>query len=364
MCRVIATLGVCLSAAVFPASAETLVVPRDFSSIQDAVNAAERGDTIRIEEGEYEESVQLKSRISLIGAGRDFVTIRAKSEDGPVLSADRCEDVTVRGLTLELISEEGLGRALSDEAPVCRVRYGSIVITDCEIRGSRVSGIAFEMSGHSIVDNCYVHNNAWSGILVRWGARATIRNSYCVENGRSGISFFSGGSGIAEDNTASENRVHGISVVGKDSAPILRRNECNDNGRNGIYYADNAGGEASGNSCERNGSQGISISGSETKPLIADNKIRRNKVAGVGYARGATSDQIKSKREEIAQAWLELLFHDEEFESLENVVQRLRDEKSRFSGGAWELPSFYQFLVPPVKEIKGAAEQDFFCESR
>ena len=45
------------------------------SKIQDAVDAAESGDTVAVAEGEYNESIQIKEGIALRGAGPELTAI-------------------------------------------------------------------------------------------------------------------------------------------------------------------------------------------------------------------------------------------------------------------------------------------------
>jgi pectin methylesterase-like acyl-CoA thioesterase len=60
------------------AEARTIVVPRDYQKIQDAVNAAVGGDTIFVQAGTYNEGVVIFNKsISLIGEGAGNTTINA-----------------------------------------------------------------------------------------------------------------------------------------------------------------------------------------------------------------------------------------------------------------------------------------------
>jgi pectin methylesterase-like acyl-CoA thioesterase len=47
----------------------------DFSNIQDAINAAASGDTITVAAGTYNETVTLKSDITLLGVGADEAAV-------------------------------------------------------------------------------------------------------------------------------------------------------------------------------------------------------------------------------------------------------------------------------------------------
>jgi len=58
-------------------AASTIVVPRDFPTIQAAVNAAAPGDTIRVDSGTYREEVVIEKDLTVRGAGAGATIIRA-----------------------------------------------------------------------------------------------------------------------------------------------------------------------------------------------------------------------------------------------------------------------------------------------
>jgi pectin methylesterase-like acyl-CoA thioesterase len=60
-----------------PAKAEprNIVVPDDYPTIQEAINAASYGDTIFVKEGTYYEHITISKSISLVGEKRDTTVI-------------------------------------------------------------------------------------------------------------------------------------------------------------------------------------------------------------------------------------------------------------------------------------------------
>lgn len=61
-----------------PAEARTvLVVPRDYATIQAAVNAAAPGSTVRVEPGTYTEQLVIDKDLTLTGAGADGTVVKA-----------------------------------------------------------------------------------------------------------------------------------------------------------------------------------------------------------------------------------------------------------------------------------------------
>lgn len=86
----------------FPGTAEAqkkrIVVPRDFSTIQEAVDAAPRGSTINVLEGTYEEELVLDKDLTLKGEGADGTIIKAPPTLTPFARDTRNENPVVAGV--------------------------------------------------------------------------------------------------------------------------------------------------------------------------------------------------------------------------------------------------------------------------
>ena len=69
-----------------PQSPRTIIVALDgsgdFTSIQEAVDAAKKGDTVFLKAGQYPQDVTIhsKEKVKLVGAGRDQVTLLGREE--------------------------------------------------------------------------------------------------------------------------------------------------------------------------------------------------------------------------------------------------------------------------------------------
>ncbi|GJM23314.1 MAG: hypothetical protein DHS20C15_32290 [Planctomycetota bacterium] len=103
--RCLAVVLTILSALATPTSAQTtLRVPKDFATIQQAVDAAEDGDTIRISKGTYPEYVQIigLSDLTVIGLGRPVIDGGTVFLGGEVTSGGllllNCSNVLIKGL--------------------------------------------------------------------------------------------------------------------------------------------------------------------------------------------------------------------------------------------------------------------------
>ena len=77
------------------AESKTITVPDDFPTIQEAVNAADPGDTIFVKRGYYVENPVVNKSVSLIGEDRDTTVIDVTA--GLKVESD---NVTIKGLTI------------------------------------------------------------------------------------------------------------------------------------------------------------------------------------------------------------------------------------------------------------------------
>ncbi|WP_165076711.1 lectin like domain-containing protein, partial [Methanogenium sp. MK-MG] len=85
--------NVCIKAHTSPA----IVVPLDYSTIQEAVDAAVSGDTIVVESGTYPEELELDKPITLLGVG---MPVLATPENGIGMECE-ADNITIAGFTFD-----------------------------------------------------------------------------------------------------------------------------------------------------------------------------------------------------------------------------------------------------------------------
>jgi parallel beta-helix repeat protein len=132
-------------------AAETINVPRDFATIQAAVNAAAKGDTISVAAGIYFENLTVSKSVSIEGAGKEATTIdgsAGRARQLPTVLIKSTQGVTIKGFT---------------------------------IQGGR-RGIQVEQATGVMIENNKVQRNARQGILITAGAQAEIRHNEVLEN--------------------------------------------------------------------------------------------------------------------------------------------------------------------------------------
>jgi hypothetical protein len=99
-----------------------------YATIQDAVDAAPLGATVRICDGTWYENVEINRSVTLEGVGPARSIIDG-SEANPVVSVQSRADVTLRGLTLQ----HGVGWSGGGGIFLSRVP-GSLTVDDCVVR--------------------------------------------------------------------------------------------------------------------------------------------------------------------------------------------------------------------------------------
>jgi len=166
----------------------------DYIRIQDAIDNATNGDTIRVFEGTYYERVRVNITVSLIGNGSDVTTIDRGERNGDVVR-----------ITADHVNFSGF-----------RITGGNI----------RRTGIAVESEHcHIFMNNC---SNNFYGIYVRPSSNHTITDNICENNSRGGIFLDRSSKCTITNNTCSRNMI-GIGIASSTYC-LLTNNAMHMNG--------------------------------------------------------------------------------------------------------------------------------------
>lgn len=227
-------------------SPQTITVALDgsgeFSSIQEAVDSAGKGDTVLIKAGVYPQDLTIhsKERIKIIGAGVEKVVLQGRGQMVGVLHVGKwpygAMDIEISGLTINEHGGHALGifnghritlRHLHVKGMVFSQQVQDVRIEDCVIDGSETTGAHFADSqavlvGNVIHDNDYgvnvtgkssvrlEHNvitrSLFEGVVVGDQSAAVLVNNTLVKNG-SGAAFLGASRIEAMGNIVSFNRV-------------------------------------------------------------------------------------------------------------------------------------------------------------
>lgn len=246
-----------------PVKAEprTIIVPDDYPTIQEAINAANLGDTVSVRNGTYYEHIVVNKSISLIGENKEN-TIIDGSRNGTVISVT-ADYVSISGLTIQngyhiphitygikvgeweggcnnvtvhdnIISDNDMGIFLYyssnsivfDNLVFNNYRGIDIVLSnDNHIEGNSLFnnevGVVIGSDANSnMIHNNEIYNNSFCGISVGWSTHNKIVGNMLSCNNEAGIRLdASNHSNIIGNHLASNHR-YGIVLFGSNSNTV------------------------------------------------------------------------------------------------------------------------------------------------
>jgi len=162
----------------------TIVVPDNYTTIQEAIDAANTGDTIYVRNGTYYENLFIKKTISLVGENPEITII-----DGSKANASFSPTVYLYGEDVK-----------------------DVRICNFTIRGSNNAwGIYILFQANTYIDNNIIANNS-GGIVADFSDNNTFINNTVINNKSEGVLFFYSSENTMKDNTISGNKYNfGIS---------------------------------------------------------------------------------------------------------------------------------------------------------
>jgi len=229
----------------------TIVVALDgtgeFRSIQEAIDAARNGDTIRIKAGRYSEDVIVhsKERLTIIGESRDRVIVLGRDRFGAFHVGKwpyGAEQIAISGLTIKDRSGlamgiyNGRGIVLHDvrvEGTLFGQQVRDVRVEKCDLGGSETTGVQFADSeavliGNRIHDNDHgvtasgtsrvrlerniITRNLFEGVVVTDRAEAVLLSNTIAKNG-GGAAF------LSESRNEVTGNIIGLNKVGVVIAP-------------------------------------------------------------------------------------------------------------------------------------------------
>jgi len=226
----------------------------DYTSIQDAINAASNGDTIFVFSSTYYENIVINKSISLIGEDRNN-TIIDGSGVGDVVNIT-AEWVNISGFT---IRNSGGGS------------YAGIEI----------------YSSFNVIYNCNISNNN-AGIYVYNSTNNSIHDCNVYLNNWDGISLYNSSNNIIYNCSVSDNQ-NGINVINSSNNNTIYNCNISDNYYSiFMYYSDK---NTISNCKVMNNYHGIWIQKSENNTIFK-NIISFNTVKGMNLLESSNNNQI------------------------------------------------------------------------
>ena len=180
--------------------------PADFSTIREAINAANAGDTIQVASGTYNESyIETKKALTLLGENKSTTIIDGKGITGAVIAV-KADNVNISGFTIRNAAW-GTAGIYVGQASGCTVRQNEITSntggygislyhsSNNEVSDNLITsnerGIDFDHSSNNTIHNNTISNNV-DGIYLSYESKFnTFSNNTIVDNSYHGIYYYS-----------------------------------------------------------------------------------------------------------------------------------------------------------------------------
>lgn len=171
----------------FSASQKNIFVPRDYATIQEAINAAEENSVIYVSASVYNEHIVINKSISLIGENWETTIINGSIPEKNVVLI-KANNVYVSGFT----TQHGDTGIFGDS------------VSNCTIKGNCMkdsyNGIFLNNSRNCHVQENTVINNTWRGIFLSFSQDSIVTENVVLNNGWYGINFNASRNCIASRN--------------------------------------------------------------------------------------------------------------------------------------------------------------------
>ena len=238
--------GAFLRIEVVKAESKTIVVPDDYSRIQEAVDATNEGDSVFVKSGTYNESVYIDVAISLIGEDPATTTIIGDMRLNGTVVLIQHNNVNVTGFSIQPSAYSWTRRGVHLlQVSYCNV-FGNIIQKNEEgiwlfgsssnnITGNIVIGANFGgytscgISVHCSPSN-WIYGNVVKdnkvGVSLDDSPDNTFYNNTITNNLQAGLDVNSDSNSILE-NTIEDNLEYGIQMSGINN--VLKGNKLNNN---------------------------------------------------------------------------------------------------------------------------------------
>ncbi len=281
-----------------------------YATIQEAINAANWGDTVFVEAGIYRENVHVNKPMSLIGENKD-ATIIDGQETGTVVDIggfwDSVENVTLSGFTIQ-----NSGKIAAENEPYydsgIRISWSNLNNISGNVIKNNKLGIYILDSFYNTISNNQITNNSFGFYLIGYSA-----GEECDYNVISGNDVISNEYGMYILWKCNDNRIYHNNFVNNTDQVYWGSNNVWDDGypSGGNYWSDYSGTDLyRGPYQNETGSDGIGdtpyiIDGDnkDNYPLMSAPEVSRT-VALVNVADGSGNFSFSSAQKSVGDTFV------------------------------------------------------------
>lgn len=347
-------LLVALAIATPLALAKTIEVPKDFQTVQLAINAAEPGDLILVSDGTYRENLVIKKNLELRGSGPETVVDGSAARSRPTIWVQDTSNVAIKNLKIT-----GGRRGIQVE------RSRTIVIENNLLQKNRRQGILItensediEIRDNQIIETQPDENNVLgNGIILNGTKEARVLNNTVARNAHSGIRLLSAVAQI-ERNTIEQNTNYGIEIWPNwvnspeiSSQAVVSNNALQGNASAGVFVTEESLARLSSNQIletafDKDGQHGHALWVTDGATVVlAENTLARSQGHGLFAASGRVELGVNTLSENSGCG---LRVEDGVWLSLKNATLNLENNRAGAACGTAQLLEPKQSLTVPL----------------
>jgi parallel beta-helix repeat protein len=272
-----------LKAEIQPVSAElnTITVPTDYPTIQEALNSADPGDIVYVLSGTYYEHLKINKPLTLLGESKENTIIDGKRENQTII------EVTANNAIISEFTVQNSSRVAGSSYSGIKVSSNDCNITSNIVAKTKI-GI-FVISQRSRITENTVQNNG-QGIALHSSKEVTVEANNLSKN-TVGISL-----ALSSDNIVTNNRAenstsggHGITLSSNSHNNTIYGNELAYN-FHGMWLSSSYNNKIYNNTIANNELLGIELASSSNNQFCHNNII--NNPTPVRVDTGTPSESI------------------------------------------------------------------------
>jgi hypothetical protein len=189
------------SGAETPLSGTVLNVPSRFPTIQQAINAASKGDVIQIAAGTYNETLTVDGKsLTLAGNGSGSTIISGATKEGTVsvITIDHSSEVTIKNLAVQ-----------NGAKGIYATNHSHIEINQVIVKTCGIKGVEIDNNSNASFTNSSMTNNEGDGIAVGRNSNVMLNGNVSLTgNGRCGLFMILGSMGYFDSATLVSSNNH------------------------------------------------------------------------------------------------------------------------------------------------------------
>jgi len=309
------TSGVALSLLVAlagTARADVLHVPKDFATIQAAIDAAVAGDEIVVAAGTYDGVVHVNAKSDLLLRGKGKVVLTSSLLAQPLLTVSGGDGITLDHLRVAEAPEDAILVELATNVTLRHVR-----IEDPGARGIHVT----DCVGVDI-EHLDVVGAVDEGMVVETTDDLSLRHASFEEGGADGVRILDGVGALVEHVTVTGSAGSAFDFGEDTSGAILRKCVVHD-ANPAAVEAHGTGTLVEDNRFYDLGNRGVDLGGG-TASIVRKNRIVRPAIYGVFLVLG-THQVLENRIVQAGEAGVQATFGPSQVISGNRVVKSLGD---------------------------------------